>query len=177
MIGGLLLLAGLLLNRSKHEQALDTPAARYTLAAVAWSWLLVVLTVVVAGFYIELNEVYFGAGDLKAPGAAADAVFTFAHQDFAFFILPGLMVLLLFANLLLHDHHRTIAWGAIDGGFITFVGVLLYVFAAPKPTFSAGYIISAIGIGVLFATLLVFLQGLWGHVAPERGASLTHHHA
>lgn len=167
MIGGLLILGGLVFNKSKHEETLDSQGARYTLAAIAWSWLLLVLTVVVAGYYIELHEVYFGAGDPTAAGAAADAVFTFAHQDFAFYMLPGLMVVLLLANLLLHNQQKTIAWGAIGGSFITFVGVLLYVFATPKPLFSVGYFISALGIAVMFVTLLVFLQGLWKFTAHE----------
>lgn len=167
MIGGLLLLLGLVMNKTKHEEALASQGARYTLAAIAWSWLLLVLTVVVAGYYIEFNEVYFGVGDPKAPGAAGDAVFTFAHQDFAFYMLPALMAILLVTNLVLHNKEKTIAWGAISGSLITFIGVLTYVFVDPNPTHSAGYIISAIGVAVMFVTLLVFLQGLWQVIAKE----------
>ncbi|RIV20897.1 hypothetical protein D2Q93_11165 [Alicyclobacillaceae bacterium I2511] len=167
MIGGLLLMLGLILNKSDKGNSLESPSSRYTLVAVAWSWLLLVATVVLAGYYIEFNEVYFGVGDPHAPGAAADAVFTFAHQDFAFYMLPALMAILLITNLVLHNKEKTIAWGAISGSLITFIGVLAYVFADPKPLYSVGYVISAIGVAVMFVTLLVFLQGLWKVIAKE----------
>jgi hypothetical protein len=41
--------------------------------AALWAWLLSFGTVVVAGFAIEMNEAYFGAGDPSAAGAARDA--------------------------------------------------------------------------------------------------------
>jgi hypothetical protein len=160
MIGGLLLLLGLILNKSEKREALESQGTRYTLAALVWSWLLLVLTMIGAGYYIELHEAYFGAGSSSAPGATADAIFTFAHQDYAFFMLPALMVVLLLTNLVMHSREITIAWGSMTGSFITFIGVMTYVFATPT-IYSVGYILCAIGVAVMFITLLVFLQGLW----------------
>ena len=166
MIGGFLLLLGLIMNKSDKRQALESRGTRYTLGALVWSWLLLVLTMIGAGYYIELNEGYFGAGSSRAPGAMADAIFTFAHQDFAFFMLPGVMVVLLITNLVMHHKEKIIAWGSMIGSLITFIGVLTYVFVTPS-MYSLGYIICAIGVAVLFVTLLVFLQGLWQVIAKE----------
>lgn len=177
MLGGLLALLGMVMQRRApegEEQSWWRPA----LLTVGWSWLLLVLTMIGAGFYIELNETRFGAGAPHAAGAAADAVFTFAHQDFAFFLLPAVIVLLTIADL--YFKRSTARWLSqltSIGTLVTFVGLLVYVFAAPAAKYGSGYVIIAVGMVLVLAAAVVFMRGLWeisspatptGNVTPGR---------
>ncbi len=53
------------------------------------------LGVVVLGLYIELNETFYGGGELPAPGALNDQAFTRAHILYPLFVLPILLCFLL----------------------------------------------------------------------------------
>ena len=171
MLGGLLAFLGMALQRQTpegEEQAWWRPA----LLTVGWSWLLLVLTMIGAGFYIELNETTFGAGDPHAAGAAADAVFTFAHQDFAFFLLPAVIVLLTIADLYFkRSSTRWLSQVAGIGTLVVFVGLLVYVFAAPTSTYGPGYVIMAVGMALVLAATIVFLRGLWEIAFPTTPSS------
>ncbi|MHB8187421.1 MAG: hypothetical protein ACYDDU_15385 [Dermatophilaceae bacterium] len=166
MFGGLLTLLGMVLQRRAPES--EEPVWwRPTLLAVGWSWLLLVVTMIGAGFYIELNETTFGAGDPHAAGAASDAVYTFAHQDFAFFLLPAVIVLLMIADL--YFKHSTVHWLlrlTSIGTLVTFAGLLVYVFADPSATYGPGYVIIAVGMLLVLAAALVFLRSLWEISSP-----------
>jgi len=169
MIGGLFVLLALWL--AKQGFAAESDGLTHTLFAIAWSWLLLVVTVVGAGYYIELHETVFGAGDPHASGAVSDAVFTFAHQDFAFFLLPALITVLLITSLVVRHSERMIARGFVAGTFITFIGVLTYIFADPTAIYGPGYIVTAIGTLVVFITVILFLKGLWRVAFPDSHSS------
>jgi len=155
MGGGLLVAAALVLERSSIRMPVRL--------AAAWSWLLSFATVVVAGFAIEMNEVYFGAGDQGAPGAAKDAVFTWLHQDIGLFLFPFIvLVMLVVERLVARGHLGWIGWTAIIGTTITFIGGLIFVFLEPA-LYGPGYIISTIGLVIVGIALLATLW--WGAIA------------
>jgi len=154
MGGGVLVAAALVAGRSLFRQPVRL--------AAAWAWVLSFATVVVAGYAIEMNEVYFGAGDPKAAGAANDAVFTWLHQDIGLFLLPTIVLVMLVVERLINTRRQrpgVIAWTAIAGTTITFAGGLVYVFVTPAP-YGPGYIISTIGLVVAGMALLATLW--WG---------------
>jgi hypothetical protein len=150
MGGGLLIVAALVLGRT------DVFSQPTRLAAI-WAWVLSVATVVVAGYAIEMNEVYFGAGDPTAAGAANDAVFTWLHQDIGLFLLPAIVLVMLAAERLI-DHARPgwIGWTTIIGTTVAFVGGMVYVFVDPA-RYGAGYVITTSGLVVVGAALLATL--------------------
>ena len=164
MLGGFLVLLALVLSRGSSKEI--SGSRRASSLGIAWSWLLLFVTVPVAGYYIELNEKTFGAGS-PAPRAVSDAVFTFFHQDFAFFLLPALMTLLLIADLYLAEKtSRLIAQGIFLGTLIIFVGGMTYVFVTPV-TYGAGYVLIAAGSIVIVLAVGRFLWELWHQVGPR----------
>jgi hypothetical protein len=114
--------------------------------AAAWSYVLAVATVAVAGYTIELHSSYFGAGDPKAAGAAADGIFTWLHQDLGLFLLPTLLVVMLAAERLVASRARRDAIGitALAGTTLLFAGAMVWVFVDPV-LHGTGYAVSAIG--------------------------------
>jgi hypothetical protein len=164
MGGGLLIVAALALGRA---DLLRQPLR----VAALWSWVLSFATVVVAGYAIEMNEAYFGAGDATAPGGAKDAVFTWLHQDIGLFLLPALVVIMLAATRLI-NRERTgfVGWATILGTTITFAGGMLYVFVDPA-TYGIGYAVSTIGLLIVGIALLATLW--WGIIETARPAAPT----
>jgi hypothetical protein len=161
MGGGLLIIVALLLGR---PHLVRQPLR---LAAI-WAWVLSFATVVVAGYAIELNEVYFGAGDPTTAGAAKDAVFTWLHQDIGLFLLPALVLVMLAAEWLIdRDHPGWIGWTTIVGSTVAFLGSMVYVFVDPA-MYGAGYVISTIGLLGVGAALLATLW--WGTLRAMRSA-------
>ena len=110
MGGGVLVLVAFLLGR--------TLIRRPTRLAAAWAWVLSFATVVVAGYAIEMNEAFFGAGDPSTAGAANDAIFTWLHQDIGLFLLPAIVLVMLAAELLV-DRRKPLSWI----GWSTIVGI------------------------------------------------------
>lgn len=155
MGGGVIVAAALVLTR--------TLLRRPVRLAAAWAWVLSFATVVVAGFAIEMNTAYFGAGDPKAAGAASDAIFTWLHQDIGLFLMPTMVLVMLAVERLVagRSHPAWIGWTAIVGTTITFVGGLVYVFITPT-MYGAGYVISTIG---LLITGVSLLTAIWWSVA------------
>jgi hypothetical protein len=154
MGGGVLVAAALVVGRSLFRKPVRL--------AAAWAWVLSFATVVVAGYAIEMNEVYFGAGDPTAVGAANDAVFTWLHQDIGLFLLPTIVLVMLAVERLINTRPQRrglIGWTAIVGTTITFVGGLVYVFVNPT-LYGPGYIISTVGLVVVGLALLATLW--WG---------------
>lgn len=164
MVGGLVALAGSLFARVTRPV--------WPLVAAAWSWLLSIGLVAATGYWIELHETHFGAGDPRAAGASADAVFTWFHQDMGLFLLPLVTaVMLATAYLVSPGRQAVVAFGAIVGSSVLFVGGMVYVFMDPAVR-GAGYVVSTIGLVVLGSALLASIW--WGfgtHVLhPDRRA-------
>jgi hypothetical protein len=165
MGGGVLVAAGLVLGHAVQ--------ARPIRLAALWAWLLSFATVVVAGFAIEMNRAYFGAGDPNAAGAAKDAVFTWFHQDIGLFLLPAIvLVMLAVERLAERDHPAWIGAVTIAGTSLAFLGGLTYIVVDPA-TYGPGYVISTIGLLLIGVALLGVLW--WGAVGrPWRLATLRH---
>lgn len=161
MGGGVLVLVAFLLG--------GTLIHRPTRLAAAWSWVLSFATVVVAGYAIEMNEGFFGAGDQSVAGAANDAIFTWLHQDIGLFLLPAIVLVMLAAELLV-DHSKRLSWiglSTIAGITVVFGGGLIYVFVTPS-LFGPGYYISTLGLLIVGLALLITLW--WGAI----GHTLRH---
>ncbi len=156
MGGGLLALAAVVLR-----ERLGALIRRPVRLAALWSWLLSFATVVIAGYAIELHETYFGAGDPKA-GAAKDAVFTWLHQDIGLFLLPAIVVVMLAVERLVAKRYDgLIAWVAIGGTSLAFIGGLIFVFVNPA-LHGPGYVVSTIGLLLIAAAILGTLLGTAG---------------
>jgi hypothetical protein len=161
MGGGVLVLLAFLLG--------GTLIRKPTRLAAAWSWFLSFATVVVAGYAIEMNSAFFGAGDQSAAGAANDAVFTWLHQDIGLFLLPAIVLVMLAAELLI-DRSKPLSWigiSTIAGITILFGGSLIYVFVTPSLSSpSPGYIISTLGLLIVGIALLITLW--WGAIGHKQ---------
>lgn len=154
MAGGLLVLLPVVARGDRTRSLLGRPVG----VAAIWSWVLLFATVVVAGFAIELNETYFGAGDQSAAGAAKDAVYTWLHQDVGLFLLPALVIVMLVVERFVSARdHGLIAWTVIAGTTVTFIGGMIFVFVDPA-LHGPGYAVSTIG-GLLVGIAL--LATIW----------------
>ena len=165
MGGGVLVAAGLILGHAVQ--------ARLIRLAALWAWLLSFATVVVAGFVIEMNTAYFGAGDPNAAGAAKDAVFTWFHQDIGLFLLPAIVLVMIAVERLAEgDHPAWIGAVTIAGTSLAFLGGVTYIVVDPA-TYGPGYVISTIGLLLIGVALLGVLW--WGSVGrPWHLAALRH---
>jgi hypothetical protein len=162
--GGVVALVGLGLGR------LIWGAVRW---AAAWSWVLSFALVVATGYYIQMHEGFFGGGNLSAPGAEQDAVFTWLHQGFGLFLLPSvILVMLVVERLVGRGRPAWIGWATIIGVSVTFVGGLIWLFVNPA-LYGPGYFVSAMGLLIIGTALLATLW--WGRrPAPgQADASLT----
>ena len=150
MLGGLITLGAVVLDDPRVRGMAGGPLRLATL----WSWVLLFATVVIAGYSIELDEVYFGAGDPKAAGAANDAVFTWLHQDLGLFLMPAMvLVMLAVARFVVPRYQGSIAWVTMAGTTVTFLGGMVFVFVNPA-LHGPGYDISAVGLLVVGLSLL-----------------------
>ena len=175
IITGILVMGGgvlvvLTLAIARIEMFLKRPVR----LAAAWSWLLSFATVVVAGFYIEMNETYYGAGDPKAAGANADAIFTWLHQDIGLFLLPAIvLVMLAVERLISRRASNLIGLAAAIGVTIAFIGGLVYVFVDPA-LHSSGYVVTTVGLLIVGLALLGTLwYGTIGRHIPAVPPVLT----
>lgn len=170
MGGGVLVAAGLVLGRTVQSRPIRL--------AALWAWLLSFATVVVAGFAIEMNESYFGAGDPNAPGAANDAVYTWFHQDIGLFLLPAIvLVMLAVERLAERGHPAWVGHVTIVGTSIAFLGGVTYIAIDPA-TYGPGYVLSTIGLLLVGVALLGVLwwgaAGTWHLATPRRHAPMAH---
>ena len=171
MFGGLVVIASLAMARLGPAPVSFLRPVRF---AAVWSWLLSFATVVMAGYAIEMNEAYFGAGDAAAPGAAQDAVFTWFHQDVGLFLLPTIVVVMLVVERLRLVDRGSAWWigGAMAvGTTMVFLGGLIWVFFDPV-LYGLGYVVATIGLSVVGVALLT---SLWHGVSGLPGAALRAH--
>ncbi|HSP09638.1 MAG TPA: hypothetical protein VLU92_08600 [Candidatus Dormibacteraeota bacterium] len=127
--------------------------------AAAWTYVLATATVAVAGYTIELNTSHFGAGDQTAAGAAGDAIFTWLHQDIGLFLLPTMLVVMLFAERLSagRRHNNGIGLMTITGTTVLFAGGMFWVFINPA-LHGPGYYLATAGALV---TGVAVLATIW----------------
>jgi hypothetical protein len=135
--------------------------------AAAWSWVASFALVVLVGYYIQLHEGFFGAGNLGAPGAEQDALFTWLHQGFGLFLLPAMVLEMLVAERLVkRGHPALIGWATMTGVSVVFAGSLIWLFVDPA-LYGPGYFVSATGLLIMGAGLLATLW--WGRgPSPDR---------
>ncbi len=168
MLGGLLVLLPVVFGSARARAVAGHPVR----IASAWSWILSFATVVVAGYAIELDETYFGAGDPQAAGAAKDAVFTWLHQDIGLFLMPALVLVMLAVERLVVERHRdAIGWATIAGTTVTFVGGMIFVFVNPA-LHGPGYDVSTVGlliVGVALLATMWYGASRWGSQLQEAG--------
>ncbi len=152
MFGGLITLVGL------AQERLPERVLRWSAVAVN-AFLFV--TVVVTGYYIEFHETAYGMGNPHARLAANDAVFTWWHQDFAFFLLPAILgVLLAIYRLQVPQRTRQLATaGLVGGAFVAFLAGMDYIFGDPAIHGSA-FVIASIGIFLVVVGLATAIMGL-----------------
>ncbi len=147
MLGGLMALVGLALER--------VPGRALAWYSVALSSM-IFITVVVTGYYIEFHETLYGVGSAHAPAALNDAVYTWWHQDFAFFLLPAVLgVLLAMKSLNAPARESRLASASlVIGAAVAFLGGLDYTFFNPALHGSAfaiastGLLVIVLGLGI-----------------------------
>ena len=149
MGGGLIIAAAVLMSRIKASGVIGV--------ASGWAWLLSFFTVVVSGYYIEINAAYYGAGVATAPGANADAIFTWFHQNIGLFLFPALVLVLLAVKIFVdRRYHSWIGWLTIAGTSVIIAGGASWVFNDPV-LHGSGYYISATGLIVVGLAILLTL--------------------
>lgn len=159
MFGGMVVIAGLALGRLGPAIPSFLRPIRF---AAVWAYVLSFFTVALSGYAIALNEVYFGAGDAKAPGAAQDAIFTWFHQDIGLFLFPTIVIVMLAVERLHMTSRSSSTWvgfATAAGTTVVFLGGLVWVFLNPT-LYRPGYVIATIGLIAIGVALLVSLW--WG---------------
>jgi len=158
MGGGLLALIGLGL------EAVPDAVHRWGAALVT---AILFITVVGFGYFIEFHENLYGMGAAGAPRAAADAVFTWFHQDFAFFMLPAILTVMLALKWLAVDERlrRLANWTLLGGAFVSFVGGMLYIFVSQARN-GASFWVTTIGFAVIVIGALLAIWSVAGRGEP-----------
>jgi len=141
MVGSVISLVGLGIER------LPEPLTRWGSALLS-AFLLVIVPVI--GYYIETHENLFNHGAATAPRGAADLIYGWYHQDFAFFILPAVMILLLVLQLFARDARQrsSAIWTLLAGTFLAFLGGVLYVFVS-SAVYGIAFIVATVGIALI----------------------------
>ncbi len=160
MLGGFVALIGLAVDRLP-----DALARRGAALLSAFT----LVTVPVVGYYIQLNEVVYSHGIGATTRAMADAVYAWFHQDFALFLVPGLMLLSLILQVFAPEG-RTRQGALVTflaGSLVLFLGAMLYVFITPT-LFGFAFYVSTLGLALVFAGVVV---SLWSIVGPALAGS------
>jgi hypothetical protein len=149
MLGGLVALAMTAYGR-RHDMTSWLRMPLHLASVTAWAASFA--TVVVAGYAIEMNETYFGAGG-AAKGAAKDAIFTWLHQDVGLFLLPGLVLVAVATYRLVSAAHQPlVGWLILAGSLVTLTGAMIFVFVAPA-MHGIGYITATAGLVLIAAAV------------------------
>ncbi|MDG6902896.1 MAG: hypothetical protein JRM80_13185 [Nitrososphaerota archaeon] len=131
------------------------------LGSVVASWLVIYFVIPVTGYYIELNENFY-----QATGAGFDAAFTRFHQDFAFFLLPAVvtLVLVLEAYGISGKTRRRVGYLIFSGVLITFVFGEAYTMALLNLALLGVAVFGGflIGLGALLGTAFLFKRSTTG---------------
>ncbi len=169
MGGGLLALIGL------GAEALPNALHRWGAALVT---AILFVTVVGFGYYIEFHENIFGAGATGAPGSAADSVFTWFHQDFAFFLLPAILTVLLALKWLAIDEglKRSATWTLLAGAFVSFIGGMLYIFVS-QASHGVSFVITTIGFVVVVIGALLAIWSVVGRGQTQAASTARVQHS
>jgi hypothetical protein len=173
MLGGVVALAVTAFGRRRDlVGVLRRPLTVASATAFAASF----ATVVVAGYAIEMNETYFGAGS-PARGAAKDAVFTWLHQDVGLFLLPGLLLVAVATYRLVKSAHQPlVGWLIVAGTLVTLTGAMIFVFIAPA-LHGAGYAVATAGLAIVAAAIGLAIFRMVGDAPaaprPVRGPAPT----
>ena len=130
-------------------------------AAVVLAVLLI--TVVGFGYYIEFHETLYGLGAADAPRAAADDVFTWFHQDFAFFLLPAVLTIMLALRWLAADARlrRDANRALLSGVVVAFLGGMLYIFVS-QARGGISFVVTTVGFAAIIAGVILALRAMIG---------------
>ncbi len=132
--------------------------------SLRWNLVFGFLGAVVVGVYIEFREVYYGSGELPAPGALKDQVFVRAHMLYPFLLLPTAMAFLLaFVANRRYFRHETAALSRVAqlvlaGMTLGLAGELLWFCGWGKGVFVAG---TAVLVLTFVAAAWIFARRCW----------------
>ncbi len=164
MLPGLVALVGLGIEK------LPDPVTRWGSALLST---LLLVTVPVSGYYIYMHETLYNHGLSSAPRGVNDAVYGWFHQDFALFLIPAVMTLILAVMHFTVDarQRRTSVGTLLAGSALAFIGGMLYVFVSPT-LYGVSFIVTTVGLagivlGVVLALRAIMAQGVQAGT-PER---------
>jgi hypothetical protein len=156
-VGAFFVLLGLLAHSRRGVSSEGRPLFKdpFFLTVIA-GWLIIYLVIPITGYYIELNELFY-----QASGLTFDTAFTRFHQDFAFFLLPALITLILAL-----DAYRISGKSRRYSGYLLLAGVAIaYVFGE---LYSMVALNGAILGAAIFGGFLIGLGGLIGAIYLAR---------
>ncbi len=159
MLGGLIALVGLGVER------LPDPVTRWGSALLST---LLLVTVPITGYYIYMHETLYNHGLASAPRGVNDAVYGWFHQDFALFLIPAIMTLILAVMHFTHDarQRRASVGTLLAGSCLGFVGGMLYVFVSPA-LYGVSFVITTIGLAGIVLGVVLALRAI---IRPGVGA-------
>jgi len=152
MFGGLIALVGLGVER------LPDAVSRWS-SAVLSTFLLI--TVPVSGYYIYMHETLYNHGISSAPRGVNDAVYGWFHQDFALFLLPAIMTLILAVLHFTQDQkqRRASVGTLVAGSLLGFIGGMLYVFVSPS-LYGISFIVTTVGLAAIVVGVILALRAI-----------------
>mgnify|MGYP001772857158 CR=1 FL=1 len=152
--GALFVLIGLLLYMKMNGRLSDP-----TFLTILVAWILIYLVIPGIGYYIEFHESFYGfATPGAAPGWMNDAVYIRWHQDFGFFLLPSIVVAMLYFRRagLSAVAERRVSYTLIAGMIIVFLAGEAYFATLSAPALyvavlGAAMIWIGLALGVYYA--------------------------
>jgi len=166
MLGGVIALTGLAVDR------LSDAVTRWSSAALS---ALLLVTVPVVGYYIYMHETLYNHGVPGGPRSTNDAVYAWFHQDFALFLIPAVMTLILAVQHFASDPgQRRMAVGTLLAGcLVAFLGGMSYVFVSTA-TYGISFVITTVGLAGILVGVVLSLRAIIGprRLAAEGAGSL-----
>jgi len=163
VLGGTLALVGLGIERR--------PDAVHRWGA-ALLVVLALVTVVGVGYYIQLHESLYGMGALAAPAAAADAVYTWFSQDFAYVLAPALLAAMLVLKLFVADgaRRRMTQTVLLSGMLVVFLAGMFWLAVAQTGS-RLPLAVGVIGALVLCAGVVLAVRAVAGRAGAPGAVS------